>query len=94
MRMKRSFAGQDELIDPKAAAAQARALAIHSGEESSDEPLVSFLYELMRDHVPAGVVEQILLNSPPGRTKFTNGYLARYAREAAYRLRPGQPEGG
>jgi hypothetical protein len=94
MRMKRSFAGQDELIDPKVVATQARALAVHSGEESSDEPLVSFLYELMRDHIPVGIVEKVLLNSPPGRTKFTNGYLAQYAREVAYRLRPGQPEVG
>lgn len=48
--------------------------------------LVSFLYELMRDHVPPGVVEHLVITSPAGLTTYTNGHLARYAKELADRL--------
>lgn len=61
-------------------------LRLRSGEEISENPLVSFLYELMRDYVAPGVVERIVLNSPAKRTKFSNGYLAQYAKDLAYRL--------
>lgn len=65
-------------------------LRAESGSVDSDDPLVSFLYELMRDHVPVGVVEQAVSNSPPGRTvQFTNGWLASYAADVATRLRSG-----
>jgi hypothetical protein len=66
--------------------AEMDALRQRSGEECSDNPLVSFLYELMRDHVPPGTIERIVLNSPAGQTKFTNGYLAQYAKDVAHRL--------
>jgi hypothetical protein len=63
-----------------------KALYLRSGEEVSDDPLVSFLYDLMRDHVAPGIVERIVINSPAKRTKFSNGYLAKYAKDLAYRL--------
>lgn len=66
---------------------KAQELRERSGEFDSSDPLVSFLYELMRDRLPAGVVEQIVNQSPPMRIQFTNGYLARYAQDIADRLR-------
>jgi len=31
-----------------------------SGQVESDDPLVSFLYQLMRDHLAPGVVEELM----------------------------------
>ena len=63
-------------------------LRIESGEESSDDPVVSFLYELMRDHLAPGVVSTIVSNSNSKQTtNFTNGYLAKYAKFLAKELK-------
>jgi len=43
------------------------------------DALASFLYELMRDHLPVGVVAGIVGNSPNIETVYTNQHLARYA---------------
>ena len=48
--------------------------------------LVSFLYELMRDHVTPGIVEEVLRNSSVDKTTYTNGWLAKYASDIAERL--------
>lgn len=60
-----------------------------TGGEDADDPLVSFLYLLMRDHLPIGDVEAIALEISLDRqpTAFTNGHLARYAKDLAARLR-------
>ena len=58
-----------------------------SGKVDSTDPLVSFLYELMRDHLPPGIAEKIVRNSRPVPTHFTNGYLAEYAKYLAEKLR-------
>lgn len=65
--------------------------------------LISLLYDLMRDHVPTGVVEGIVRRDketvekaypsfekgfPLFRVTFSNGHLARYAQELAERLLP------
>lgn len=64
------------------------AMRARSGTEKSADPLVSFLYNLMRDHLPAGAVEGIMLDTYPDRVSvFTNGWLARYAKDVATRLR-------
>lgn len=61
-------------------------------EVSSDDRLVGFLYVLMRDHVPSGVVEGILVEhveaaaDRPTRV-FSNGWLAEHAKNVASRLR-------
>jgi hypothetical protein len=68
-----------------------RGIRDRSGTVSSTNPMVSFLYELMRGHVPPGVVEQIMANMEVERGKevvFTNGWLANYAKDVAARLRP------
>jgi len=53
--------------------------------------LVSFLYELMRDRVPAGVVEGIVAQDEQNNTGYktltmSNGHLGRYAQDLAERL--------
>lgn len=58
-----------------------------SGKVCSSDKLVSFLYELMRDHVLIGDVEQIVRNSQETPVHFTNGYLAKYAEDIAARLK-------
>jgi len=57
-----------------------------SGAVRINSLLVSFLYELMRDHVPPGTVEQILMNTTDPDVTYTNGYLARYAENVAKEL--------
>jgi hypothetical protein len=61
------------------------ALHKRSGEVMDDDPLVRFLYLLMRDHLPTGVVEGIV-QSDDKVIHFTNGFLARYAQDMAARL--------
>lgn len=61
-----------------------------SGSVTIDSRLVSFLYELMRDHLPAGVVGEIVLASEDESTiTYSNGWLARYAEDLANRLNNG-----
>jgi hypothetical protein len=59
-----------------------------SGHVNHTDPLVSFLYILMRDHLPTGTVEGIVTDhciaSP---SSFTNGWLAKYAINLAESLR-------
>lgn len=65
-----------------------------SGEVDDDRPLVSFLYILARDHVPIGVIEQIIVDqlivAEPGAA-FTNGWIANWAKDLADRLVPCPP---
>jgi hypothetical protein len=58
-----------------------------SGEIDSTDKLVCFLYELMRDHLPPGKVQQIVFNSiHKETTRYTNGWLALYAKDLAESL--------
>ena len=57
-----------------------------SGDVHIDDLLTSFLYELMRDHVTPGTVEQIMLNTTESKVTYSNGWLARYANDVANRL--------
>lgn len=60
--------------------------------ENKDK-LTAFLYTLMRDHLPAGVVEELVRENEniEDTVKYTNGYLARYAELLAYRLTDKDP---
>lgn len=58
-----------------------------SGNVRLKGKLESFLYELMRDHVPVGVVQKVLDESQIADVSYTNGYLARYARFVAKQLK-------
>jgi|GEM_PF-5972655 hypothetical protein len=61
--------------------------------EETQEPLVSFLYKLLRDYVTSGVVTEIVADSITGETvTFTDGNLARQAKVLAKLLT--QPDRG
>ena len=63
------------------------ALKKRSGDVVLHSKLVSFLYELMRDEVTPGKVERILMNCRDPDVTYSNGWLARYAKDVATRLR-------
>jgi hypothetical protein len=59
----------------------------------STDPLVRFLYILMRDHVTSGRVEEIMekhVEGMEGWTQFTNGLLMEMSQDVAKRLRQGR----
>lgn len=59
-----------------------------SGYFRSKDPLVCFLYDVMRDHLPVGVVEKLVLENVHGLDcLFSNGFLAKYAENLARELR-------
>jgi hypothetical protein len=58
-----------------------------SGSVVTSSRTASFLYEAMRDgHISPGAVASLLANSPPGKTRLTNGFLGKYAIWAAKEL--------
>jgi hypothetical protein len=63
-----------------------------SGNVDSDDPLEVFLYLLMRDLVPLGDVEKLVKDSEmtaaDSKAQLSNGWLAKYAKDLAARLRP------
>lgn len=63
------------------------ALRFRSGDVQINDKLVSFLYELMRDHLPPGMVEKIVRESENPDVTYTNGWLAKYAEDLANRLK-------
>ena len=58
-----------------------------SGSIEINSKLVSFLYELLRDHLPASTVQQILSNSQIPEVTYSNGFLAQYAQYVANNLK-------
>lgn len=58
-----------------------------SGNVKIRSQLVSFLYELMRDHLTPGEVEGLVQRSQVSEVTYTNGWLARYAEHIASRLK-------
>jgi len=72
----------------------AQGMASRSGNVISYDPLVAFIYILMRDHIHPGDMENIfrnnvepVLRNPNEETHFSNGWLARYAEDYVTRLR-------
>jgi hypothetical protein len=64
------------------------ALRQRSGHVVISSRLVSFLYQLMRDHVPPGIVEELVIESEDEpEITYTNGWLAKYAEDLAGRLK-------
>lgn len=61
-----------------------------SGAVRSNDRLVLFLYLLLRDHLPAGIVEKIAETAcavDASEHDFTNGWLADYAMHIAVDLK-------
>ena len=57
-----------------------------SGRYCSTDPLVGFLYILMRDGCPTAAVEEALRQMTTDETDYTNGWLAQYAENVKRRL--------
>jgi hypothetical protein len=57
-----------------------------SGNVLIQSKLVSFLYDLMRDHLTAGQVEELIRDATEVEVAYTNGWLAGYAQDVANRL--------
>lgn len=70
-------------------AAQAQ-LRARSGSVDHTSRLVSFLYSLMRNHLPAGAVEGLVQEASNPNVRYTNGWLANYAIDLAKRLEEGE----
>jgi hypothetical protein len=62
-------------------------LRVRSGEVNVNDRLTSFLYELIRDHLPASVVEKLVRDSQDPDVAYTNGWLAQYAEDLSKRLK-------
>jgi hypothetical protein len=62
-----------------------------SGSIVGTDPLLNFFYLLARDELPVGSVEKILgaveISQSRGTAKYTNGWLAEWAQNAASRVR-------
>ena len=61
-----------------------------SGNVISTDPFVSFMYQLMRDHLAPGTVEKIVqdvISEGEVEVRYTNGYLAKYAEDLVEELR-------
>lgn len=64
------------------------ALRERSGQVQVNSRLVSFLYDLMRDHLPPGKVEELVQNAEDvPDVAYTNGWLAKYAEDLSNRLK-------
>lgn len=62
-------------------------LRADTGALKSTDPLVSFIYHLLRDQLPAGVVEQQVMNAIKNADAlYSNGFLLQYAENIAKRL--------
>ncbi len=69
---------------PMAVCLDIESIRARSGNVKSSDPLVLFLYHLMRDHLPTGVVADLCRESLQSQnTVYTNGWLANYARTLA-----------
>lgn len=80
----------DEAKHKEFTASKTKQLRRDSGSISSKDPLVSFLYSLMRDHLATGEVEKLVLECEEYADQeilYTNGWLAQYATNLANRLR-------
>jgi hypothetical protein len=81
---------QDEdLKEAKESLSRTERLRSDSGNIEFTDTLTTFLYLLLRDHVPAGKVEMAVRESVlgPETITFTNGFLAQYADNLANTLK-------
>lgn len=59
-----------------------------SGNISINDKLTSFMYELLRDHLPASIVEELVRSSEEEiEVSYSNGWLAQYADCLSKRLK-------
>ncbi len=64
----------------------------YEGAVRSADPLVAFLYTLMRDHTVPGIVEELVYTAnEAGESDYSNDFLAAYAISLAARLNGADP---
>lgn len=80
---------EKEVEQANARVAENTRMRLASGRVTSSDPLVLMLYLLGRDSVPIGRVEEVIthLRESEPEIVYTNGWLARWAEDAADRLR-------
>jgi hypothetical protein len=69
--------------------AQIAAFRLRSGNFNSSDPLTCMFYLLLRDHMSAGDLENIVKEATKildGTRQFTNGWLGQYAQDMAIRI--------
>lgn len=61
-------------------------------KHTTHDPLVAFLYQLMRDYITPGKVEKVMQDQEEVEEYYvlSNGFLARYAEDIVDRLRKGR----
>jgi len=58
-----------------------------SGEIELSDPLVAFLYVMLRNGAGPGVIHEALENMTNQPMRYTNGWLAQYAKYVAEKMR-------
>lgn len=63
-------------------------IRLESGELDDNQRIIAFLYILVRDHIPPGILEEILTNhvlvhDEDDIVEYTNGWLLEYVRDVA-----------
>ena len=58
-----------------------------SGEVELSDPLVAFLYVMLRNGAGPGVIHEALENMTNQPMRYTNGWLAQYAKYVAEKMR-------
>ena len=58
-----------------------------SGEIESTDPLLAFLYVMLRNGAGPGVIHEALENMTDQPMRYTNGWLAQYAQFVADKMR-------
>lgn len=67
------------------------AMRVRSGHVKDTDPLVSLLYSLIISELPVGRIEKLMIEIDAFKerqVKYTNGWIAKYAQDLAFRLRP------
>jgi len=58
-----------------------------TGKVEIEDMLTHFLYLLVRDYLPAGIIEELVRKTEKNKILYTNGYLAKYAELLSNRLK-------
>ncbi len=81
---------KEDNMDDKKIKKHSEMMRERSGHIKHPTRLVAFLYCLIRDHVPPGIIEEIMLrqkiDDDRGDTLYSNGWLAQYAIDLEKRL--------
>ena len=64
-----------------------RRMRYKSGEIDDERALVCFFYLLARDHLPMGIIEEVVQTSLDfSKNQYTNGWIAQWAQDVTDRM--------